>query len=63
MKKYKVAYFNYYDKVIQFTEVEATSGLEAMEIVLVLPEVANMTEEQYCQKEIKNGGFIGYEEL
>lgn len=60
MNKYLVAYFNWYDEVIQFCIIEALSGLLAMEEVLILPEAGKLTEEEYCQKEIKRGGFIGY---
>lgn len=58
MNKYKVAYYNWYDGVIQFTTLEAETGLDAMKEVLP----SNITnEEQYCQKEIARGSFIGYE--
>lgn len=62
MKNYKVAVYNWYDETIEIVHTAASSGLAAMEEVLILPEVGNMTEEQYCLKEINRGGFIGYEE-
>jgi hypothetical protein len=62
MKTYKIAVFNWYDETIDIVYTTASSGLAAMEEVLILPEVGTMTEEAYCQKEIMRGGFIGYEE-
>lgn len=60
LKNYKVGIFNWYDGTIDVVETTAVSGLAAMQEALITPEVGNMTEEEYCQKQIKRGGFIGY---
>ena len=63
MHKYSIAYFNWYDKVIQFTEVESLNALEALRD-LCHPKFSKFnTEEEICLAEIKRGGFLGFEPL
>jgi hypothetical protein len=56
--EFKVAYYNWYDGLIQFTDIRANSGLDAMKEI---EPSTILNEEQYCQSFIKQGGFIGYE--
>ena len=60
MQKYIVGIYNWSDKTVNFVTEYAETGLLAMEQANILPEVGKMTEEEYCQYEIKRGGFIGY---
>ena len=63
-KTYLVGYFNYYDELIQFTEIEATSGLDAMKQIECSPKLQKITdEEEFCQIILDKGYFIGYELL
>lgn len=61
MKNYLVAYYNWSDGLIQFTEQEALTGLDAMKEIGSLKYSHVLNEELYCQKHIAIGGFIGYE--
>lgn len=62
MKTFIIGYFNWYDEVVQFTEIVAESRLEALR-KMCLPKFSLLkTEEEICQAEIKRGGFLGYME-
>ena len=62
MELFNVAYFNWYDKVIQVSEVEAESGLEAMKEVSGLPSLDPIKdEEEYFKRVEARGGFVAYE--
>lgn len=64
MNLFNVAYFNWYDKVIQFSVEEAESGLDAMKQVDGIYKLDWTTEEEEYFKEVeKRGGFVAYEEI
>jgi hypothetical protein len=63
MKTFLLAYYNWYDGLIQFSEVTATSGLELIKEYCDSRFSKFKTEEEICQAEIKRGGFIGYEQI
>ena len=59
---FNVAYWNWYDEVIQFTEIEAKSGLDAMKQVAGISSLDVTEEEEEYFKEVeKRGGFVAYE--
>ena len=62
MELFNVAYWNWYDELIQFSEVEAESGLEAMKEMSGLSSIPGILEEEQYFKEVeKRGGFVAYE--
>lgn len=64
MNSYNIAYLNWKDDIIQFSEEEAESGLDAMKEMDGLYKFGHIKdEEQYFKAVEKCGGFIAYEEL
>lgn len=60
--EYLVAYKNWYDDCVQFSTIEAVSGLDAMQQLDGLYNKVNKTsEEAYFEQVSKLGGFIAYE--
>lgn len=59
MEIFNVAYFNWYDKIIQFSEEEAESGLEAMKEMDGLYKLDHLIDEEKYFKEVeKRGGLL-----
>lgn len=64
MNTYNIAYFNWADKQIQFTEEDAESGLEAMKALSGLSSLDKILDEEvFFEQVYKRGGFITYEQV
>lgn len=61
MKIFLVAYLNWKENIIQFSEEEADSGLEAMKSMDGLYRFNHILDEEIYFKEVeKRGGFVAY---
>jgi hypothetical protein len=63
MKTYLIAYYNWYDEVIQ-TSVETTDNILDFLREECLPKFSTLTTaDAICDAEVKRGGFLGYLEV